>query len=189
MHCGNGEPDSAMDVASFAYRSSSVITDQSRIRPENQSARKALAPIQRRTSAAVVSWRWLGRRVMRGCTTYALCDFPRERSILGRRRAWNLCRGKGGSTVGRTAAKTRGRGVRALCISALVVLFAFSLSACASDGGGEASGDKTPTALNFLAGIGGRRGGLRVRAGGRGETTPTDEYASFGPVTDAAGAV
>ena len=46
---------SAIEVASFVYRSSSVITDQSRIRPENQIASTALTPSHRTTSAAVAT--------------------------------------------------------------------------------------------------------------------------------------
>jgi hypothetical protein len=47
---GSGECVSATASASFAYCSSSVITDQSRTLAENHSARKTAAPHQRRIS-------------------------------------------------------------------------------------------------------------------------------------------
>ena len=52
---GNGDPVSATARASFAYCISSVITDQSRIRPENQTARNAAAAHQSRNSPAAAA--------------------------------------------------------------------------------------------------------------------------------------
>ena len=46
---------SAIEVASFAYKSSSVITDQSWIRPENQIAIAVLTPSQSTMSVAAAT--------------------------------------------------------------------------------------------------------------------------------------
>lgn len=91
----------------------------------------------------------------------------------------------------RSAVATRGRRLRVLCISVLAVLFVFSLSACASDGGEEASGDKTPEALNFSAASAADAGvygfSLEGEEGEEGEAP--EEYTSFGPVQDTTGAI
>jgi hypothetical protein len=85
--------------------------------------------------------------------------------------------------------------MRALWVSVLAVLFVFALSACGGDGGEEASGDKTPEALNFSAQSAADAGvyGFTLE-GEEGEdtgqqVTPEEEYTSFGPVQDTTGAI
>lgn len=85
--------------------------------------------------------------------------------------------------------------MRVLWISVLAVLFVFALSACASDGGEEASGDKTPEALNFSAASAADAGvyGFSVEGEEGDDTgqqvTPEEEYTTFGPVQDTTGAI
>jgi hypothetical protein len=94
--------------------------------------------------------------------------------------------------VARTAVANRGLRRRALGISLLAVLFVFSLSACGGEGGTEASGDKTVETLNFSAASAADAGvyGLTLEGEDEGQqVTPEEEYTSFGPVSDATGAV
>jgi hypothetical protein len=99
----------------------------------------------------------------------------------------------------RTAVSTQRRRRRAVSISVLAVLFALSLSACsASESDGD--GDKAQEALNFSAASAADAGvyGLSDAEPGtedegtEEETPPSegeDEYASFGTVSDATGAI
>lgn len=100
----------------------------------------------------------------------------------------------------RSAVSTQRRRRRAVYISVLAVLFALSLSACAGDSDSSADGDKAQDALNFSAASAAAAGVYGVSdeqpgeedEGTDEEAPPSegeDEYASFGAVQDATGAI